>query len=360
MESFVHALCVEMDVRKDFFHCNCDNFFPNTVYVGGGTPSQLPIDYFSRIVNHLDQVFFDSCNGMKDVDEFTIEVNPDDITLQYATALRRLGANRISMGVQSFDDAHLRWMNRRHSSKDALAAFQILRSCGFDNISIDLIFGYRPDGNSCCDSDALIRSWQSDLEMAVSIRPEHISAYQMSIEPGSSLGELAAAGKYEEPDAELCACQYELLQKTLAEAGYCQYEVSNFALPRRQSRHNSSYWEREPYIGLGPGAHSFIGKRRSWNLADIAGYLTQSFSSAPADCYEELTPENVVDEIIMLGLRKVKGFNLAEIPTMYQDDIAARAADLASRGLVITNEGNIWIPAEKLFISEYIIETFLG
>ena len=285
--------------------------------------------------------------------------------------MRRLGVNRVSMGVQSFSDRSLRWMARRHSSEGVVEAFRVLRSIGFDNISLDLIFGYDPvawgsgstadgdlAGQSCgslCGSrtgqsrassdgsfagqlrsssdEELMQLWSDDLDAVLRLRPEHISAYQMGIEEGSVLGEMAAAGRYREPSDELCAAQYALLQQRLAAAGYEQYEVSNFSLPGRRALHNSGYWDRSPYIGLGPGAHSFDGdRRRWWNAPDLDRYIAAfgggSASGAvpitgdfptPGHCdcavssvvsEETLTDEDVLTETIMLGLRTMDGLPL--------------------------------------------------
>lgn len=297
--------------------------------------------------------------------------------------------NRVSMGVQSFSDRSLRWMARRHSPEGAVEAFRVLRSAGFDNISLDLIFGYDPvawrSGSS--SDEELMQLWSDDLDAVLRLRPEHISAYQMGIEEGSVLGEMAAAGRYREPSDELCAAQYALLQQRLTAAGYEQYEVSNFSLPGRRALHNSGYWDRSPYIGLGPGAHSFDGdRRRWWNAPDLDRYIAAfggggasgSFSasggvsasgdaiasdvtpaftpafgegplasgSGPAsgavpitgdfptpgyrDCAvpsvpseETLTDEDVLTETIMLGLRTVDGLPLDVLVAMSRPSSSA-------------------------------------
>ena len=266
MEQYVKALLREIDARRAFL-MRCAE--PATLYIGGGTPSLCPSGWLSEIVSALRAV-------AGDFRELTVEVNPDDVTPEYALGLRRLGANRISMGVQSFSDVSLRWMNRRHDAAGASEAFRVLREAGFDNISLDLIFGYDPVpwGTPPSSDDLLMQLWGEDLEQMLHLRPEHISAYQMGVEDGSVLGEKVLAGLYSEPSDELCAAQYTLLQKMLAGAGYEQYEVSNFALPGRRALHNSGYWERMPYIGFGPGAHSFDGDRcRSWNVPDVDLYI---------------------------------------------------------------------------------------
>ena len=323
MAQYTQNLLREISLRKAFL-CQCTS--PATLYVGGGTPSLWPVEQLGEAVAAISAALREgaadygrSCGALRRgrdtlalaggtaggggrgglcgapgggggavpgtwdgrgdagiFAEFTVEVNPDDVTEAYARALRRLGVNRVSMGVQSFSDRSLRWMARRHSPEGAVEAFRVLRSAGFDNISLDLIFGYDPvawrSGSS--SDEELMQLWRDDLDAVLRLRPEHISAYQMGIEEGSVLGEMAAAGRYREPSDELCAAQYALLQQRLTAAGYEQYEVSNFSLPGRRALHNSGYWDRSPYIGLGPGAHSFDGdRRRWWNAPDLDRYI---------------------------------------------------------------------------------------
>ena len=374
ISQYTQSLLREISLRKAFL-CRCTS--PATLYVGGGTPSLWPVEQLGEVVAAISAVLREgaadcgrSCggggavpgtwNGRGDAGlfaEFTVEVNPDDVTEAYARALRRLGVNRVSMGVQSFRDRSLRWMARRHSSAGAVEAFRVLRSAGFDNISLDLIFGYDPvgwgsgssadgdlAGRSCgssCGSrtgqlrsssdEELMQLWSDDLDAVLRLRPEHISAYQMGIEEGSVLGEMTAAGRYREPSDELCAAQYALMQQRLAAAGYEQYEVSNFSLPGRRALHNSGYWDRSPYIGLGPGAHSFDGdRRRWWNAPDLDRYIAafgggDASGAAPAcrDCTvpsvsseENLTDEDIFTETVMLGLRTVDGLPLDVLVAM--------------------------------------------
>ncbi len=323
MAQYTQSLLREISLRKAFL-CQCTS--PATLYIGGGTPSLWPVEQLGEAVAAVSAALREgaadygrSCGALRRgrdtlalaggtaggggrgglcgapgggggavpgtwdgrgdagiFAEFTVEVNPDDVTEAYARALRRLGVNRVSMGVQSFSDRSLRWMARRHSPEGAVEAFRVLRSVGFDNISLDLIFGYDPvawrSGSS--SDEELMQLWSDDLDAVLRLRPEHISAYQMGIEEGSVLGEMTAAGRYLEPSDELCAAQYALLQQRLAAAGYEQYEVSNFSLPGRRALHNSGYWDRSPYIGLGPGAHSFDGdRRRWWNAPDLDRYI---------------------------------------------------------------------------------------
>ncbi len=410
MAQYTQSLLREISLRKAFL-CQCTS--PATFYVGGGTPSLWPVEQLGEAVAAVSAVLREgaadygrSCGtsgggggsvpGTGDgrgnagfFAEFTVEVNPDDVTEAYALALRRLGVNRVSMGVQSFSDRSLRWMARRHSSAGAVEAFRVLRSAGFDNISLDLIFGYDPVawGSGSSSDEELMQLWSDDLDAVLRLRPEHISAYQMGIEEGSVLGDMTAAGRYLEPSDELCAAQYALLQQRLAAAGYEQYEVSNFSLPGRRALHNSGYWDRSPYIGLGPGAHSFDGdRRRWWNAPDLDRYIaafgggsasgslsasggvsasgdaiasdvtpafTPAFGESPLasgsgpasgavpitgdfptpgyrDCAvssvvseETLTEEDVLTETVMLGLRTVDGLPLDVLVAMSRPSSSA-------------------------------------
>ena len=235
--AWMDEVCAEARARRNEIEASAA---VDTLYFGGGTPSVLPSSWLGAIA--------DACGG-RNWREWTVEVNPDDVSAGYASELRALGVNRVSMGVQSLDDAMLRWMNRRHDAACARRAFEALRGAGFGNISVDVIFGV--DGMG---SDMLLAT----LRELVSWRPEHISAYQLSVEEGSALGKLAREGRYSELPDEVCAEQYYLICNELAAAGYEHYEISNWALPGYRAVHNSAYWTRAPYVGLGPGAHSLL------------------------------------------------------------------------------------------------------
>ena len=240
----------------------------NTLYIGGGTPSVLPLDVLRRIVDALLSSRSlrrgeNTVGAQSPFEEFTVEVNPEDIVEkggEYVRGLLETGVDRVSMGIQSFDDGILRWMNRRHSAAGAVEAFRILRRCGVRNISVDLIFGL---------SQLADDVWEDTIERALELAPEHISAYQLSIEEGSALAKLVADGRYVEASDEQCRHQYDVLCQTLRQAGYHHYEISNFARPGFEAVHNNAYWSRVPYIGLGPGAHSLTGDIRSWNSQEL-------------------------------------------------------------------------------------------
>ncbi len=280
-----------------------------TLYIGGGTPSLLSLEQLSTIKRTLDGSF-----DMSSLEEFTMEVNPDDIVkngLRYAEGLIGLGANRVSMGVQSFDDDALYKMGRRHDARQAEDAYSLLRHAGFKNISIDLIFGF----NSSLDLDK-IRCRLENMGL-----PEHISCYQLSIEEGSGLDRMVQKGHYTMPPDEECERQYYGICDMLRELGYEHYEISNWARPGFQSRHNSAYWDHTPYLGFGPGAHSLIispeGQySRRWNNPDVARYIGASVSGDWASVRggEILTDEQIRQERLFLGLRTAKGVDECVIP----------------------------------------------
>lgn len=355
IRQYKDSLLCEISARKaDILNSGV----PDTLYVGGGTPSLCPPDFLEEILDALYSILPAGKCGFR---EFTVEVNPDDITGEYASALSRLGVNRISMGVQSFSGRSLKWMNRRHDPEGAVRAYRILRAAGFGNISLDLIFGYDPVpwGAPAGSGSSLVGFWRRDLEKILELRPEHISAYQMGIEEGSVLGEKASAGKYREPDEDICAKQYAMLQDMLGEAGYRQYEVSNFALPGMESVHNSGYWEGNPYAGLGPGAHSFDGGRvRRWNAADVERYIEYWSGDMEGEVPEEkevLSDYDVKVEKVMLGLRRISGMALSDVP----DPDMAAVGRLVSSGFLIKEEGRIRIPPEKMFVSDSVIRELL-
>ena len=389
-------MCAEVTARREEIARTLE---VNTLYIGGGTPSVLPLDVLSRIVRTIESLFTPSeavvhpsgrgmpaepvaarghMNGwlavgetgrsakrggfggiapsgkdMPQWSEFTVEVNPEDIVRrgeEYVKGLLALGVNRISMGVQSFDDRILRWMNRRHDSAAAVEAFRILRHCGVGNISIDLIFGLPQL------SEAV---WTDTLEKALGLGPEHISAYQLSIEEGSALEKLIAKGGFAEATEDQCREQYDQLCARLSEAGYHHYEVSNFSRPGYEAVHNSAYWRRVPYVGLGPGAHSLsAGSVRSWNSEDIHAYSREE---------ENLTPEDIRVERIMLPLRTDAGLPEAELRSLAGDAAVDR---LLSEGALWFDSAHqpapvpersrrIRIPEDHFFVSDDIISDLI-
>lgn len=350
----------------------------NTLYIGGGTPSVLPLDVLSRIVGAVSQTErlslvtepVEVTVPTELFDEFTVEVNPEDIVekgLEYVRGLLALGVNRISMGIQSFNDDILRWMNRRHDAGNAVKAFHILRESGVRNISIDLIFGI---------SQLTDETWKDTIEKALELSPEHISAYQLSIEEGSALAKMVADGRYVEASEEQCRRQYDILCRSLRQSGYHHYEISNFAKPGFEAVHNSAYWRRVPYIGLGPGAHSLSGNVRSWNSQKLPHRQPgEALSSDPylpsfqtsdrnpsgklvtySRNFETLSPENIRVERIMLSLRTDKGLETTELYSLADRTVIET---LLSEGALELHGTRIRIPEDRLFTSDEIIRELI-
>ena len=327
----------------------------NTLYIGGGTPSVLPLDVLRRIVDALLSSRSlrrgeNTVGAQSPFEEFTVEVNPEDIVEkggEYVRGLLETGVDRVSMGIQSFDDGILRWMNRRHSTAGAVEAFRILRRCGVRNISVDLIFGL---------SQLADDVWEDTIERALELAPEHISAYQLSIEEGSALAKLVADGRYVEASDEQCRHQYDVLCQTLRQAGYHHYEISNFARPGFEAVHNSAYWSRVPYIGLGPGAHSLTGDIRSWNSQELPHRSPDGSLATYSRTSETLSPEDIRVERIMLSLRTDKGLEAAELYSLTDSTVVDA---LLSEGALERQGASIRIPESRLFTSDEIIRELI-
>lgn len=356
-DGFVSSLCREIEAGKE----NIDKE-ANTLYIGGGTPSVLPLSAFCAIGELLGS----------DFSEYTVEVNPEDIVTKgrdYVRGLLDVGVNRVSMGVQSFDDRMLKWMNRRHDSGAAIEAYDILRDAGVENISIDLIFGITHLDDNL---------WRRTVAQALALKPQHISAYQLSVEPESVLAGMVRSGKYSEAEESQCRRQYDILCSMLSDAGYRHYEISNFSIPGYEAKHNSAYWRHVPYRGFGPGAHSLeiSGEKyvRSWNLPDLKKYMayyrtkgdgrTQcSHDGQASDTVmlsdirqsEILTPEQIAIEKIMLGLRTDDGVSRSIL-----DKVSGRVRleTLLRKEMLVPVPGNpsfFRIPEKCFFISDNII-----
>ncbi|MBR3500384.1 MAG: radical SAM family heme chaperone HemW [Bacteroidales bacterium] len=332
-DAYIDEICAEARLRSGEIKESQELL--KTLYIGGGTPSVMPLRFFFDLMKALPEGPYE---------EFTVEVNPDDIVgrgMGFIRNLREVGVNRVSMGVQSLDDGMLRWMGRRHDSAAAIEAFHMLREGGIENISLDIIFGI----NGLTDE-----MLSATLNGILALGPEHISAYQLSIEEGSQLAKDIENGKYEELPDEQCAAQYKLICDRLSEAGYRHYEISNWARAGREAVHNSAYWRRVPYVGLGPGAHSLdsvydadapggLRETRSWNSESLTGW-TRSF--------EVLSPEEIREEKIMLGLRTADGIDDALLPGWKKHSDKLARVDSSLR-----------IPEDKWFVADSIIADLL-
>lgn len=316
-ETYARALLCELNTRRH------EVGQISTVYIGGGTPSTVP--------PRLLAPFLNLASG-----ERTVEVNPEDVTPEYAEALLRAGANRVSMGVQSLSDAELRKVGRRHSAEQAVKAYHTLRSAGFTNISLDLIFGL--PGQS-------LESWLDSLHKVLDLKPEHLSAYMLSYEPGTRLYAMLQKGVVNETDEDTLCEMYTRLCKAASHAGLLHYEISNFAQPSFEAQHNSAYWDMTPYLGLGPGAHSFDGHSRRYVPPSLKAYLE---APAEAAVIEPESPTEQHNDLVMTALRTARGLDPAMLtPT----ELAA-----AKRTLITTSNGRLriaepdWLRANTLIL----------
>jgi oxygen-independent coproporphyrinogen-3 oxidase len=304
-----------------------------SIFLGGGTPTTLPPGEIGRLLRHL--------RGRFDVEvgaEVTSEANPDTVDAGSLAALRKAGVTRLSMGVQSFDPSILESLERIHSADSARRAYAHAREAGFDDVNLDFIYGARGE---------TIESWRRTLEEAVTLRPEHLSCYALTIEPGTPLGAKVAGGEVPPPDPDLQAAMFELACEMLAGAGYRHYEVSNWALPGRECVHNLGYWEGRPYLGLGAGAHSYRDRRRWWNVRPPARYIRLALAgSSPVGGEEKLTEAEERLERVLLGIRSAEGLPAGEVSAEAAGELVERGLArleldrlaLTERGMLLANE----------------------
>lgn len=329
--SLVDAICKELQLRKDYLHGEV----VHTIYLGGGTPSVLKSDELKNIFDAIQT------NYVCDLDEVTIEANPDDVNDDFVMCLKQLPVNRVSMGVQSFYDDDLKRINRRHTANQAVEAVHRLQTAGYQNLSVDLIYGL---------PFQTAERWQYNIEMALSLQVPHISAYHLTYEEGTVLYRMMEEGKVSPITEDESVMFFKMLRHKLMEAGYEHYEISNFAKPGMHARHNSSYWDGTPYIGVGPSAHSFDGKNRQWNVADTPSYIVGIAAGKP-DCeIEYLTETESYNDFVITSLRTAKGLDLQKLQTQFssfyaqclqsaQNSIKAGHLKIEDNCLRLTEEG---------------------
>ena len=340
MEQTLAAMEREVVARRGFLRGEA----VRTIYFGGGTPSLASAEWIGRAIEQCREMF--DCSPLEEV---TLEANPDDLSEEYLRALREVGVNRLSIGIQSFDDEVLRTMNRRHDAAAAVRAVETARAVGFDNITIDLIYGL-PFG----PKDALTRS----LAQAVALGVEHVSAYHLTIEPNTRFGRMAERGELAPVPDEESEHQYNQVHTTLTEAGYDHYEISNFAREGRRSRHNSSYWQSQPYLGIGPAAHSFDGESRVWACSSVADYLA---GVDRGECYENehLTATDRYNETIMTSLRCREGVDLAELEKKFgrarKEYFVNETARFVVSGVLVSDGNRVAMCPERWLVSDSVI-----
>jgi len=332
-QRYVDALCRELDIRE--------KRKIETIYLGGGTPSQLSFDQLQQLFLYIYKV----CDVSPDA-EVTMEVNPDDVTVAFAQALPQLPINRISMGVQTFSDSRLHFLRRRHTAEQVPLAVDRLRQAGIRNISVDLMYGF---------PNETLTEWDRDITSVLSLQVEHLSAYALQYEEGTQLYRMLQRGEVSEVDEELSRRMYYRLKDRLTIVGYEHYEISNFAKMGFRSRHNSSYWNQTPYIGIGAAAHSFDGHNRQWNIADVRRYVEGMEKGEPAVEQELLTPENHYNEVVMTALRTCEGLSLDKLPPTYRDYCLHQAQLFIDSGLLNVHDHHLILSREGLFVSDMVM-----
>ena len=343
--AFIDALLKEASLRKDYLESET----VSTIYFGGGTPSVFSVKDLGTILNHINKLF-----RVEQDCEISIELNPDDVLPAYLEGLKDLNINRISMGIQSWRDSDLKMLNRRHDSAQAIKALKDTLDAGFENITIDLIYGI--PGMS-------LQEWESNLDFSLSFDIKHLSAYHLSFEPGTVFGKMLEKGTISEIDENESVAQFNILIEKAESAGFIQYEISNFGKPGYFSLHNSNYWKQVSYLGLGPSAHSFNGYSRQWNIRDLKGYI--KLISAGKSFYEseELNSKTRFNEYIMTSLRTMWGIDLEYVEEMFEkegyDYIINLAGKFKNYGLMKQEKKSLILTNQGKLISDNIISEFM-
>ncbi len=332
-DEYVDAMLRELDNRRDYL----PDEPVTTIYIGGGTPSMLSSHNLSRLCFSLKDFAGES------LEEFTVECNPDDITPELASLLYSLGVNRVSMGAQTFSDERLAFIHRRHKAHQVKEAVENLRNAEIRNISIDLMFGF---------PDETVENWKSDIEQALNLGVQHISAYSLMYEEATPLYKLLEEGKIKEISEDVSLEMYETLITLLTQAGYEHYEISNFALPGYRSKHNSSYWKRVPYLGIGAAAHSYNLTSRQWNVSDVKLYIKGN--NIIEDC-ELLNSMEQYNDLITTALRTREGIELDSLSETDKMFLTKAASKSIEQGNLIIENNHLHLTRKGLFISDAVM-----
>ncbi len=321
----------------------------HSLALGGGTPSVLPTALLAKILESA-HAHFEIIDGA----EISLEANPGTLDADKLRGLRQLGINRLSLGVQTFDDARLRAFNRDHNAAESREAFGLARRAGFDNINLDLLFGL---------PDQSLSDWEETLERALAWQPEHLSLYGLQVEEGTALARQIARGRVNELDTDLAAEMFTLADEKLGAAGFLHYEISNYARPGFRSRHNSTYWRNEPYLGFGAGAHSYLNGTRYENVRAPAEYITRSTrGESVIAAREEISRETEIAETLMLGLRLAEGISYSSFEARLGLDVRAIFGDtleeLQTWGLIQSNSERMWLTLRGRLLSNQVLWRF--
>ena len=319
-----------------------------TIYFGGGTPSLLSREDLVKLLA-VSYEYFDIVPGA----EVTLEANPDDVNKTSLAHWKSIGINRISLGVQSFVDEDLKWMNRVHNASQSLNSISEIQEAGFENYSVDLIFGTPTLSDE---------NWKRNVETLINLNVPHIAAYALTVEPSTALEKMISLKKKDLVDPEKQAIQFTMIMNWLNQNGYQHYEISNYCKPGKKSKHNSSYWKGIPYVGIGPSAHSFDGKKRSWNISNNAMYISMVKNSLPFE-EEVLTETQLLNEYIMISLRTMEGLDLDfvhhQFGKNYADKVNEASKPFEKRNLTTRQKNIILLTSEgKLFADGIASELF--
>ena len=343
--TYVRALCEELRIRKDYLQKEDIE----TIYLGGGTPSQLSQKELESIFTTIYIIY-----KVKEDAEITLEANPDDLTPEYVSMLCQLPINRISMGIQTFQENTLKLLHRRHTAQQAVEAFYRCREAGFQNISIDLMYGLPGE---------TLETWIHDLKQAIDLHPEHISAYHLIYEEGTVLWKLREECQVKEADEDLSVSLFSTLIDMLTQAGYQHYEISNFCLPGLHSQHNSSYWTGKNYLGCGPSAHSYNGFSRQWNVASLDKYMTGISSGQPDFELEELDLYTRYNDFVITSIRTCWGMPLSRLQTEYSEELYHYCLRMAKphleQGVLQLQDEVLKLTSKGIFVSDGIMSDLL-
>lgn len=342
---YVRALCSELEMRKEYLK----EERVETIYFGGGTPSQLEEGDFRQLFETIQK-----CYGMESCHEITLEANPDDLSKEYLQMLSTLPFNRLSMGIQTFDDATLKLLKRRHDARTAIEAVDRCRQAGFSNISIDLIYGLPGETKE---------RWENDLRQAIDLNVEHISAYHLIYEEDTPIYKMLKQHQVSEVDEDSSLEFFTLLIERLQKAGFEHYEISNFCRPGKHSRHNTSYWQGIPYLGCGPSAHSFDGMTREWNVSSIDQYIKGIEENRRTFEIEYLDQATRYNEFIITTIRTVWGTPIEKLKQTFGNELweycRKMAAPYLENGKLEEHDGALRLTREGIFISDSIMSDLL-
>ena len=345
INDFVNNLCKEIELRKEYL----ENEKIQTIYFGGGTPSLLTSDQIKTILDYLDRNF----NLEKNL-EITIEANPDNLSKKYLTELIQIGVNRLSIGIQSFDERDLLLMKRKHSVNQSFNSVRDAQDKGFNNISIDLIYGL---------PDLTIAKWEENIEKALELKIQHISAYHLTIEPNTLFNKYYQNNKLNLPTEEESLSQFKILKRKTEQKGFLHYEISNFALDGFISLHNTNYWMGVKYLGLGPSAHSYNLTSRQWNIQNIHGYLDAISQGKIPYEIENLTKSEKFNDFLITSLRTMWGLNTEKLKKEFGKDFEnyflKKSKKYIEKNLLKKYNKNFHLSEKGIFISDNIIQDFL-